>query len=63
MAFPIAVAVNVIRVSGTAIMADYNPELAMGFYHTFSGWLVFLLGIALVFATTRLLRSILERSL
>ena len=37
--------VNVVRVSGTAILADYDSRLAMGFYHTFSGWLVFLLGI------------------
>jgi exosortase len=63
MALPIAVFVNVIRVSGTAIMADYNPQLAMGFYHTFSGWLVFLLGIAFVFGTSKILRKILEPSL
>ena len=63
MAFPIAVFVNVIRVSGTAIMADYNPQLAMGFYHTFSGWLVFLLGIAFVTLTLRILRRILEPAL
>jgi exosortase len=63
MAFPIAVFVNVIRVSGTAIMADYNPQLAMGFYHTFSGWLVFLLGIAFVFAASKILRKILEPSI
>jgi exosortase len=63
MAFPIAVFVNVVRVSGTAIMADYDPQLAMGFYHTFSGWLVFLLGIAFVFLTLRILRRILEPAL
>jgi exosortase len=61
MAFPIAVGVNVLRVAGTAILADYNPELAMGFYHTFSGWLVFILGISFVFATSHLLRMSLER--
>jgi len=61
LAFPIAVFVNVLRVAGTAILADHNPELAMGFYHTFSGWLIFLLGIALVFATCRLLHRFLER--
>lgn len=41
-AIPIAIAANVIRVCGTAVLADYRVELAMGFYHTFSGWLVFL---------------------
>jgi len=62
MAFPIAIFVNVLRVAGTAILADYNAELAMGFYHTFSGWLVFLLGIAFVFGTSYVLRRILERA-
>lgn len=62
MAFPIAVFVNVLRVAGTAILADYNAQLAMGFYHTFSGWLVFLLGIAFVFATSYVLRRTLERA-
>jgi exosortase len=61
MAFPIAVFVNVVRVSGTAILADYDSRLAMGFYHTFSGWLVFLLGIVFVFGASRLIRQILER--
>jgi len=34
----------------------------MGFYHTFSGWLVFLLGIAFVLATSYVLRRTLERA-
>jgi exosortase len=46
LSVPLAVAVNVIRVSGTAILADYHPEAAMGFYHSFSGWLVFLIGFS-----------------
>lgn len=41
---PLAIAVNVLRVTGTAVLADYRPEFAMGFYHAFSGWLVFVLG-------------------
>lgn len=41
---PLAIAVNVLRVTGTAVLADYRPEFAMGFYHSFSGWLVFVLG-------------------
>jgi exosortase len=61
MAFPIAVFVNVVRVSGTAILADYDSRLAMGFYHTFSGWLVFLLGIVFVFGASRVIRQIMER--
>lgn len=41
---PLAIAVNVLRVTGTAILADYRPELALGYYHSFSGWLVFVIG-------------------
>jgi exosortase len=41
---PLAIAVNVLRVTGTAILADYRPEFAEGFYHSFSGWLVFVMG-------------------
>ena len=41
---PLAIAVNILRVTGTAILADYRPEFAAGFYHSFSGWLVFVCG-------------------
>ncbi len=44
ISIPLAIAVNVLRVTGTALLADYRPEFAMGFYHSFSGWLVFVLG-------------------
>jgi exosortase len=39
---PIAVAANGIRVAGTGIAAHYyGPEAAQGFFHTFSGWIIF----------------------
>jgi exosortase len=60
LAIPIAITVNVLRVAGTAILADYNPVFAMGFYHIFSGWLIFLLGIVLVYGTCLLLHRTLE---
>jgi exosortase len=50
---PIAIAANILRVAGTAILADWRPELALGFYHTFSGWLVFLAGYAMVYLVTK----------
>lgn len=46
---PMAIGVNVLRVAGTAILADHNEELAMGFYHAFSGWLVFVAGFGLLY--------------
>lgn len=45
LSVPLAIAVNVLRVSGTAVLADYQTEFALGFYHAFSGWLVFLVGL------------------
>lgn len=59
-AIPIAIAVNVLRVAGTAIIADYHAEFAMGFYHSFSGWLVFLLGFAALFGTAKALAVLLD---
>lgn len=53
LSVPLAVAVNVLRVTGTALLADYNPELALGYYHSFSGWLIFLLGFALLWLLTK----------
>lgn len=55
---PIAVATNGLRVAGTGIAAHhYGPEAAEGFLHTFSGWLVFVSALALLFA----LREVVSR--
>jgi exosortase/archaeosortase family protein len=48
-AFPIAVVVNIIRLSGTAVLASrWGGDVAKGFLHDFSGWVVFVAGIALL---------------
>jgi exosortase len=49
LSVPLAIAVNVLRVTGTALLADYRLDLAMGFYHSFSGWLVFVLGFGALY--------------
>lgn len=41
LAIPTAIGFNILRVAGTALIGDRDPKLAMGFYHLFSGWLVF----------------------
>jgi exosortase/archaeosortase family protein len=42
-AIPIAIFVNALRIGGTGCVGNYaNPKYAEGFYHTFSGWLLFL---------------------
>jgi exosortase len=55
LSVPLAIAVNVMRVTGTAVLADYRPEFAMGFYHTFSGWIIFVLGFGLLWLLAKVL--------
>jgi exosortase len=55
-AVPIAIVTNAMRVAGTGIAAyHWGPEAAEGFFHTFSGWLVFVAAFFLMFVLTRLL--------
>jgi exosortase len=56
---PLAIAINVLRVTGTALLADYQPDFAMGFYHSFTGWIMFVVGFGgLWLVSTILLRRI-----
>jgi len=49
LAFPTAISVNVLRIVITAIAAREDAALARGFFHSFSGWVVFLLGFFLLY--------------
>jgi len=59
--FPIAIMANVIRVTGTAILADRWEQAAMGFYHYFSGWVVFLTAFGLLWAVMKALQAVERR--
>jgi exosortase/archaeosortase family protein len=61
LSIPLAIGANVIRVAGTAILADYNEQFAKGFYHLLSGWLIFLVGFAGLLAIAKLLRLVERR--
>lgn len=61
LAIPIAIFFNIVRIAGTAVLAEANPELATGFYHSFSGWIVYVAGSVALFAAAQLLRVVLER--
>jgi len=53
---PIAVAANSLRIVGTGLLVQYwDPDKAEGFFHTFSGWLVFMVALAMLFLFHRLL--------
>ncbi len=50
LSVPIAIIANAFRVSGTGILAHYfGAEAAEGFYHTFEGWLVFVVAFVMLF--------------
>jgi exosortase len=54
---PIAVAANSLRIVGTGLLVQYwDPDKAEGFFHTFSGWLVFVVSLAMVFLVHRAFR-------
>jgi exosortase/archaeosortase family protein len=51
---PIAVAANALRIVGTGLLVQYwDPEKAEGFFHAFSGWLIFVISLLLLFAVHR----------
>ena len=53
---PIAIAANSLRIVGTGLLVQYwDPQKAEGFFHGFSGWLIFVVSLAMLFALHRLL--------
>lgn len=46
-AIPIAIIANATRVAGTGLAAEWvSPQAAEGFFHTFSGWLMFVVAFS-----------------
>ena len=61
-ALPIAIAANGLRVAGTGMAAQYwGAEAAQGFFHAFSGWLIFLAALIMLFAVHRALLRVQPR--
>jgi len=53
---PIAVAANSLRIVGTGLLVQYwDPEKAEGFFHAFSGWLIFVVSLLMLFLLHRIL--------
>jgi len=53
---PIAVVANSLRIVGTGLLVQYwGQDAAEGFFHTFSGWLVFVVSLFLLFAVHQLI--------
>jgi len=58
-AVPVAVAANSLRIVGTGLLIQYwDPDKAEGFFHAFSGWLIFVVSLAMLFILHRFLRML-----
>jgi len=57
----IAILVNAARVTATGLISEYDPELAVGAFHTMEGWFMFLLALMLLVVVHRLLGRIARR--
>lgn len=50
LTIPIAIVANANRVTLTGILAEYKPELAEGFFHEMSGWVIFMAALLILIA-------------
>jgi exosortase len=58
-AIPIAVAANGFRIFGTGLLVQYwDPDKAQGFFHAFSGWLIFVVSLFLLFGVHRIVNAL-----
>jgi exosortase len=56
---PIAVTANVVRIVGTGLCVQYwDPDKALGFFHEFSGWVVFVVSLGCLYLVHRAMRLI-----
>jgi exosortase len=56
---PIAVAANAARIVGTGLCVQYwDPDKALGFFHEFSGWVMFVISLMLLYLVHRGMRLI-----
>ncbi|WP_348267880.1 exosortase/archaeosortase family protein [Edaphobacter paludis] len=57
---PIAVAANVVRIVGTGLCVQYwDPDKALGFFHEFSGWVMFVISLCCLYLVHRVMELIL----
>lgn len=52
---PIAILANASRVSFTGLLAEHRPELAEGFFHAASGWVIFMVALVSLIALHQLI--------
>jgi len=62
-AIPIAIFTNALRVSGTGVLAHYyGTKVADGFFHSFSGWVIYVVAFLMLFGVGWILDRVKPRS-
>jgi exosortase len=57
VSIPIAVAANSFRIVGTGLLVQYwDPAKAQGFFHEFSGWLIFVISMIMLYVSHLIVR-------
>jgi exosortase len=59
---PIAIIANAGRVTLTGFLSEVKPELAHGFFHTASGWVIFMIALVILIGFHQLLSKIIKLS-
>jgi exosortase len=61
-AIPIAVAANAARIFGTGLCVQYwDPDKALGFFHEFSGFVIFLVSLSLLYLVHVTMRLVMRK--
>jgi exosortase len=56
---PIAVTANAARIVGTGLCVQYwDPDKALGFFHEFSGWVMFVISLSCLYLLHRVMRLV-----
>jgi len=59
LTIPLAIFTNALRITTTGLLATHlDPKTALGFYHGFSGWVIFVLSLVLLLLLKRVIVSL-----
>jgi exosortase len=59
LTIPLAIFTNALRITATGMLATHwDPKTALGFYHGFSGWVIFALSLVLLLLLKRVIASL-----
>ena len=62
LTIPLAIFTNALRITATGMLATHwDPKMALGFYHGFSGWVIFVLSLMMLLLLKRVITSMASR--